>query len=161
MCVPYFLMVVMSVMVMMVMTRMTAGLGMTMDIVTVLALGFKLKCSVADTVLTKLLAYVLLDLVMISAGDHVHSGIILLSIHAPYMNMMNVEDAGYLADMLLYLVYLDAVGSFFKKKLYDLLEVLDSVDENKYCNAYRHQGIDKGEVGEFHYDSTDQHNSPA
>ena len=135
MCVPYFLMVVMSVMVMMVMTRMTAGLGMTMDIVTVLALGFKLKCGVADTVLTKLLAYVLLDLVMISAGDHVHSGIILLSIHAPYMNMMNILNTFYSEKVFFYFLYVNPVGSLFEKQLSYLTKASDSVDKYKKSNT--------------------------
>ena len=78
-------------MVMMVVMMMIMGAGFKMAFPVVAYLGFSLQDSVADTVLLQLLAYqILYGLDIFGPGHDVHGGVVVISVDAPYMDMMNI-----------------------------------------------------------------------
>ena len=82
----------MSVSVVM-MTRAGFVLHVAICFVAMLTLGFKLDSNVRDAVLGKFLANLVLDVVWIFACNRVKRGIIKLTVKAPDVYMMNVENS--------------------------------------------------------------------
>ena len=78
-------------MMMVVMVSAILMLHVALDLVTMLALGFKLKGRVRDAVLGKLLAHTMLYLVRITRRNDVHCRVIRLTVHTPYMHVMDVN----------------------------------------------------------------------
>ena len=131
-------------MVMMVVMMMSMGVAMlyvAVLLVAVLAFFFELKGGVAYAVLSQLLSHLVLDMVRMAVGDHVHGGVITLPVHAPDVDVVNVYDTFDLAKMLLYFVNIHTVGGLFKKKIQNLFEIFDGVHKNEYCHADGHYGV--------------------
>ena len=109
-------------MVMMVMVVMVPGGGgevtdAALPLVAVLIRTLQFQRDVRDAVLAQLLADAVLDVVGIRIGDHVHGGVIVLPIDAPDVNVVNVKNSVYVANMLLYLTNVYAVRRFFKENI--------------------------------------------
>jgi hypothetical protein len=105
----------MSVMMMVMMVSAVAAmLNVTMHLGAILTFVFKLKRCVANSVLAKLRSYLFLDLACLAIYNDVHSRIVFLTVHTPNVDVMNVQNAFDLANMLLDLVYLNASRRFFK-----------------------------------------------
>ena len=101
-----------------------------MLLIALLALCLKLKRSVTDAVLLKLLADLFLYLVMISGCNNVHRSVIANSVHAPYVNVMNSQNALNFAQMLRDLLNVDSSRCLFKEKLYRFPKIANSIYKN-------------------------------
>ena len=121
----------MVVMVVMMSRRLPEFHG-TLLIVAMLVFRFKLKGSVADTVFTQFFADFLFYLMGIRICDDVHGGIVVMTVHAPYMDMVNTENTVDFRYMMRDFVYICSVGSFFKEKINRFFKISDSVYKNKY-----------------------------
>ena len=110
-------MVMMPVMVMMVSVAALAMMDGAIVLVAMLARGFELKCCVGDAVLCELLAYRFLDVMCISLGDNVERCIVVMSIHTPNVNVVNVLYTFDMSEMLANFVDFDAVRRFFEEKV--------------------------------------------
>ena len=153
--------VMVVMMVMVVMFRMLAMFNVTFHFVTMLAFCLKLQCYMAYVVFAKLFAYGILDFMMISVRDYMHRSVIVISIYAPNVYMVYVDNSGDLTKMLSYISYFYVMRRFFKKEINYLLEIVYRVKENKYRNTDRHQRIDKGEICEFHHNGSYKNHYPA
>ena len=69
-------------------------------ILTILAFSLKLKSCMDDPLLLQLFANPTLDIPRNTVRDYMHSRIITVTVHAPDMNMMNVEHTVDLRDIL-------------------------------------------------------------
>ena len=148
------------VMMMVVMVMMAGVLSifyMAMVFVAMLALSFKLKGSVHYTVLTQFLAYLVLDMMRLTVCDNMHGCIAALSIQAPHMDMVNVQHAVYLAEMLLYLIHVNVVGSFLKKQVQHFPQVIYCIHKNEYRNTNGHKGVEYSDIGKTHDHRADQY----
>ena len=77
-------------MVMMV-VMMIMGAGFKMAFPVVADLGFSLQDSMTDAVLLQLLAYqILYGLDIFGPGHDMHGGVVVISVDAPYMDMMDI-----------------------------------------------------------------------
>ena len=80
----------MVMMVVMVVMIVAFGFNMAVFIVAVLALGFKLKCCVPNSVLFQFFAHCIFNFVMVGICNNVHSGKIIVAIHTPNVNVVNI-----------------------------------------------------------------------
>ena len=81
---------------MMVVMMMPVGffeLHVTTLLVAVLALALQFKRCVANAVLTEFFAYGILHRVVVGIRHDMHRSVIVLSVHAPHVDMMHVDDA--------------------------------------------------------------------
>ena len=128
--------------VMMVVVRMVTGVfDVTLLLMTMLTLCFYFKCCVADSVFTQLFSDSVLDVVSVFVCNYMHGGVIVVTIHAPDVNVVYADYAVNVEKMLLDLINFDLGGGLFKKEIKYLLKTFESVYENKYRNTYRHDGI--------------------
>ena len=111
------MMMVMTVMMMVIVSRMLLVLNVAVDLAALLALVLKLKRRVRNSVLGKLLADLCFYLTVISRNNNVHSRVYLMSIGRTDVNVMNVKHAVNVAYMLLDLIYMLAHRILFKEKL--------------------------------------------
>ena len=155
------MMVMMSVVVMMVMSCACRMLNVAVLLVAMLTLCLKLKRYVSNAVLRELFPDLFLYFMSISACDYVHRSVIALSVHTPDVNVVNVKHTVDLSDMLAKLGYLDTVRRFFKEEVDCLLQILDSIYENKYRDANRHDRVNDRKVGKAHYKCADEYDRPA
>ena len=79
------------VMVVMVVMRRRGVLNVAVLLGTTLTFFFKLQGGMAYSVLQKLLAYLFLNFVPVAIGYYVHCRIVVLSVKAPYVNVMNAD----------------------------------------------------------------------
>ena len=157
-----FLMVVMmSVVMMVVMPRALLVLYVAVLLVAMLTLCLKLKRYVMHAVLRELFPYALLYFMSVSACDYVHSGVIALPVHTPYVNVVDIKHAFDLANMLTNLRHLDAVWRFFKKEVDCLLQVFERIYEDKYRNADGHNWIYDLKICKSHHNCADEYDHPA
>ena len=109
-------MVMMSVvMVVMVSVSLVRVLNVAMLLVAMLALCLGLKSNVGNSVLTKLGAHSVLDLVGISRNNYMHRCVIASSVHTPHVDMMHVKHTIYAHHVLTYGVYRHTLGHPLKK----------------------------------------------
>ena len=108
----------MVMMVVMVVMRMPfAHFHMATLRMAMLVCIFEFKSGVGDVMLAELLSYHFLYPMTLTVGNYVHGGVIFLSVHAPYVNMMNVNHSVDMQKMLSYLAYINIARRFFEKKL--------------------------------------------
>lgn len=75
----------------MMVVMMIMGAGFKMAFPVVADFGFGLQDSMTDTVLLQLLAYqILYGLDIFGPGHDMHGGVVVISVDAPYMDMMNI-----------------------------------------------------------------------
>ena len=86
-------------MVMMMRVR-NGGVYVTVSLATVLALTLKLERRVHYSVLGELLAHGVLDCLRLAACYYVHSGVVALTVHTPYVHVVNAQHSVDLADVL-------------------------------------------------------------
>jgi len=153
--------VVMVVMMVMVVPCVAFVIDVAMLRAAVLALGFQLQRGVPDAVLAKLLADFFLDLVTVAARNDVHCGIVALSVHTPDVDVVNVEDALDVRQVLADLLHVDAVGRFFQEQIEHLPKIFDGVDKNKDRYADRKDRIKQRKIGKAHHDGTNEDDNPA
>ena len=70
--------------------------------------------------------------------NNVHCGIIVMSIHAPNVNVMNAKYTFNLTYMFRNLIYANTVRCLFKEKIKYCLQVFQCIYENKYSYADGH-----------------------
>ena len=109
------------VMMVVVMAESCMGVHMAMGFVAMLPLRFQFQGRMADAVFKQFLANFRLDFVGIRICDDMHGGIIALPIHAPDMNMVDIQNPLDPGDMRFNFLYIDTVGRFFKEQLHCLL----------------------------------------
>ena len=122
--------------------------------------GFKFEGCVGNAVLGEFFADGFFDVVGVSLGYHVERCVVVVSVHAPNVDVVNILHALDVAQMLANFVDFDAVGRFFKEQVDGFLEVANGIDKNEYCNADRHQGVDDGNIGKAHNDRSNENNEP-
>ena len=105
------------VMVVMVVSTVRMMLHMAVFIMAVLTLRFQFQRCVPDAVFPQLFAHPFLDLVRVPVDHDMHRCVIALPVHAPDVNVMNVQYAFYVANMLLDFMEIYVAGRFFKKEL--------------------------------------------
>ena len=71
----------------------------------------------------------------IAVGNHVHRGVMALSVHAPYVNMMNTEDALDVVQMLFDFMKIYSAWCLLKEKVERFLEIFYGMEENEDGNA--------------------------
>ena len=74
----------------------------------------------------------------ITIYNNVHCSVIVMSVHTPHVNVMNAKDAFNLTYMFCNLIYVNIMRCFFKEKINYILQILQSIYENKYSYAYGH-----------------------
>ena len=110
----------MAVTVMMV-SWLVLTFNMALNFMAMLVLAFKLKGYVSYAVFCKLFTHQLLYLARIFVRYNMNGRVMILPIHTPYMNMMNVDDTVDFAEVLLNVTDIYAVRCFFKEKVKCLL----------------------------------------
>ena len=103
-------------MVVMVVSAVLAVLNVAMLLVAMLAALLQLERDVSNAVLRELLSHSVLDLVCIGIGDDMHRGVMAFAVHAPNVDMVDVQHAVDLENMLSKLGNLHAVRSFLQKE---------------------------------------------
>ena len=94
------MMVMMPVMVMMMPVSALVDLGVTGLFVAVLAGGFELQGGVGNSVFRELLAHGFFDVMRVSISDHVERCIVVVSVHAPNVDMVYILHALDVRKML-------------------------------------------------------------
>ena len=155
------MMVMMPVVVVMMMVSALFVVDGAILFVAMLAGGFELEGCVGDAVLGELLADGVLNMVRVSLGDHVEGCVIVISVHAPNVDVMHILHALDVRKMLANFVYVNAVGRFFEEEIDRLFEGADGVDEDKRRHADGHQRVDDGDIGKAHDDGACEDNEPA
>ena len=130
-------------------------------LVAMLAGGFKFEGCVGNTVLGKFFANGVLDVVRVSLGYHVEGCIIVVPIHTPNVDVVNVMHAFDMCQVLADFVHVDAVGCLFEKEINGFFEGADGVDEDKHRHTDGHQRVDDGNIGKTHDDGSHEDNQPA
>ena len=158
-------MMVVMMMVMMVMVRMRfAMLYHTLHFTAFLTFRLKLERDVTYSVLAELLANGFLYLTAVAICHNVHGCVILLTIHAPNVNVVNAKNSVDVENVILYLVDLNASRHLFKEKLQHFFEIFHGIDENKNGNTYRHNGVDSLNAvnrNEFHNERAHKDYNPS
>ena len=110
---------------MMVVMVMMSARGMrlhrTFHLVAMLALCLGFNGNVTDAMLPKLLAHLLLDGMRFPTDHNVHRGVMVLSVHAPGVNVVNVLYTINLQNVRLDLIHINAFRDPFQKQRKDLL----------------------------------------
>ena len=119
------MMVMMVVMVMMF--GMTVELNAAVGFVTGLPVKFKLYGNVIDSVLLELFAYLMLYVVSIFSRHRVKSSIMQLTVKAPYVYVMYLDDAIDLLKVFFYFGYVYFARSFFKEEIERILKIANRV----------------------------------
>ena len=124
-------------MVMMVMVvRISVGSsGVAVHFVAMLPLGLQLQRGMMDPMLRQLLPNGFLDSVRFAVGHNVQSGVMVVSIQAPNVDMVCIQHAVHLQNMLAQLINVHAVRNFLQKEIQRFLQVADGVGENKERHA--------------------------
>ena len=107
----------MMMMVMMAVSASAFYFDVTVLFVTVLAVLFKLKSCVNDSVFRQLFFCFTFYSVSITVCDDVHCGVTALTVHCPNMNVMNVKNAVNFAQVCFNLIYVDPVRRFDKENV--------------------------------------------
>ena len=108
----------MSVMMVMMMSVTTLGcFGVTILFMAMLFGGFELKGCVCDAVLCEFLANGFLNMMRIAIYYCVEGCIVVMSIHAPNVYVVNVLYAFDVTQMLANFLDFDAVRRFFEEKI--------------------------------------------
>ena len=112
-------MVMMSVMMMMMMMPVTALVsdGITSQLVAMLVGRFEFKSCVCDAVLCEFLANGFLNMMRIAIYYCVEGCIVVMSIHAPNVYVVNILYAFDVTQMLANFLDFDAVRRFFEEKI--------------------------------------------
>ena len=133
------MMVMMSVM-MVVMVSVTALVGgrVAGQLVTMLIGGFEFKRCVRDSVLCELLANSFFNLVCVSLGDNVERCIVVISVHTPYVDVVNILYALDVGKMLANFIDFNAVRRFFEEEVDGFLQIFERIDEDKHRDADGH-----------------------
>ena len=82
--------VFMTVVVMVVMAAVVDLFHMALGLVAMLLRAFQLQGGVADAVLLQFVPHLMLNFVPIVGGNHMHRGIIVVAIQAPYMHVVHI-----------------------------------------------------------------------
>ena len=136
-------MVMMSVM-MMVMVMMVVSMSALLVVdgailfVAMLARSFELKGCMGNPVLGKLLADGVLDVVGVTVCNCVQGGIVVVAIHAPHVDVVDVLYTLDVAQMLANFMYVDTVRRFFEEEINGFFQILKRVNENKHRHTNRH-----------------------
>ena len=130
-------------------------------LVAMLAGSFELKGCMGNAVLGKFLSDGVLDVVGVTVCNYVQGGIVVVAIHAPDVNVVNILYAFEVRKMLAKLLNFDSVGRFFEEQINGFFQIFGGIDENKDCDTNRHQGVDDSKISKSHYNGTDQNNEPA
>ena len=136
------------------------GGGIAGFFVTVFTRGFKFEGCVGNAVLGELLTDGVLDVVRVSLGDHVEGCVIVVSVHTPHVDVVNVLHALNMRKMLAKLGNFDAVRRFFEEEVKAFFQITNSIDKDKRCHADRHQRIDDRNIGKAHDNSSHENNEP-
>ena len=131
-------MVLMPVMVMMVVMSAFGVMDGAVVLVTMLAWGFKFQRCVGYAVLGEFLADGFLNTVCVTLGNHVKRCVVVVTVHTPHVNVVNVLHTFNMRKMLANFIDFDAVGCFFKEEVNSFFEVANGIDENKGSNANGH-----------------------
>lgn len=90
--------------------------NVTIFFVTMLVFIFKLKCCVHYSVLAQFFSYHMFDFVAVTVSYNVHCGIIAVTVHTSYMNMVNTFDTVNMKNMLLDFVNIYVLRNFSRNK---------------------------------------------
>ena len=141
---------------------MIMGAGFKMAFPVVADFRFGLQDSMTDTVLLQLLAYqILYGLDIFGPGHDVHGGVVVVAVDAPYMDMMNILHTLYFQQMFLQLADIDIIRGFLQEQVQHRLKVLKGVDQDEQSDTDAHKRVYHPDVGEVHYDGTNQDYNPA
>ena len=151
---------VMMVMMVMMVVRGVIALDMAVFGSALLADGFGFDRCVADAVAEKFFADRRFCRCRFTVDDGVHRQSVVFAVEAPYVDMVNADDALQFAKMSGKRVDVDVYGRFFKEDREAFTEVFDSRNEYEQGDADRHNGIKQREVRETHHDSTHENDGP-
>ena len=112
--------------------RVTAGLLASL----VRSLQFQRR--VHDAVLREFLTHLLFDRCGRCVCHDVHRGVVALTVHTPYVHVMDVCNAVDRAYMLSYIFDGDAVRRFFEENIDGLFEVFHGAEKNEQRHADGH-----------------------
>ena len=129
--------------------------------VAMLTRGFELKRCVRDAVFCEFLADSFFDVVRVSLGYHMERCVVVVPVHTPHVDVVNVLHAFDVAEVLAKFGNFDAVRRFFEEEVKRFFEVANGIDKDKRRNADRHQGVDDGNIGKAHNDGSNKNNEPA
>ena len=121
----------MMVMMVVMMSAHHLIVHMTVRFMAVLVFRFQLQCRVTDPMFSQFLADRLFNLVRVGICHNMHGGIVILPVHAPNMDMMNVKDSVDGRNVFFDLPDLDSVRYFFKESIKPLLQVANRIHKNK------------------------------
>ena len=110
-------MVMMSVMVMMMVMSALCVVDGTVVLVAMLTRGFELQGCVRDAVFCEFLANGFFDVMGISICYHMECCIVVVSIHAPHVDVVNILYAINVHKMLANFIDFDAVRRFFEEEV--------------------------------------------
>ena len=107
----------MSVMVMMMVMSALCVVDGAVVLVAMLTGGFEFQGCVGNSVLGKLLADGFFDVMCISVGDYVERCVVVVSVHAPNVHVVNVLHTFDVGKMLANFVHVDTVRCFFEEEV--------------------------------------------
>ena len=133
-------MMVMMPVMMVVMVSVTALVGgrVAGQLVTMLIGRFEFKRCVRDSVLCEFLANGFFNLVCVSLSDNVERCIVVISVHTPYVDVVNIFYALDMCKVLANFIDFDAVRRFFEEEIDGFLQIFERIDENEGRNADGH-----------------------
>ena len=78
---------------------------------------FQLQRCMSNAMFPQFLADLVFDRVCVAFGSNMHCGIMMMSVHAPNVDMMNVKYPFNFAKMRFDVLCVDTVGHLFQQKL--------------------------------------------
>ena len=127
--------------VMVMMTTTAAMLDHTGFFCAMLLFPFQFQGNMVDAMLCQFFPNGFFDFRRICIRYHMHGSEVSLTVHTPYMDMVDILHALNMANMVLQLFHVHTARCFLQEKITNLLQIFRCIYENKHRNANRHQRV--------------------